>query len=63
MQEQPTSHDEFLTVAEVAALLKIPKERVYRLCSAGTIRSLSLGAGTRRIRRVDLDAYLEDLAA
>jgi excisionase family DNA binding protein len=67
MPAAPSAHadsrDEFLTPAEVAAILKIPRERVYRLCSSGALASIPLGENTRRIRRVDLDAYLADLAA
>jgi excisionase family DNA binding protein len=59
----PDSLDEFLTPTEVAALLKIRRETVYRLCSSGVLRSIRLGDNTRRIRRTDLDAYLDDLAA
>lgn len=52
-----------LTVAEVAAFLKVSKEQVYRLCSAGTLPSVQLGNQTRRIRRTDLAAYIEERVA
>jgi excisionase family DNA binding protein len=54
---------QLLTVAEVAGLLQISPERVYWLCSRGIISSVKLGTRTRRIRRADLDSYIEDCAA
>ncbi len=67
MPSDATPYDEdpqgYLTPAEVAGLLKISRERVYRLCSSGALRSISLGENTRRIRRSDLEAFIEGQAA
>jgi excisionase family DNA binding protein len=44
---------------EVAAELRISRITAYRLIAAGTLPSVTVGrAGHRRVRRADLDAYL-----
>lgn len=53
-----------LTVLEVAAELRVSDDTVYRRIAAGELRAIDIApAGARksktRIRRKDLDAYLE----
>ncbi len=48
------------TVKEVAAILQISRTTVYELIYAGTLASVKIGA-CRRIRRVDLETYVQDL--
>lgn len=54
---------ELLTVTQVAEFLQISPEKVYRLCSRGSLRSVKIGDRTRRIRRGDLDAFIEERIA
>lgn len=54
---------DLLTVKQVAEFLKIEPESVYRLCSRGVLRSVKIGERTRRIRRDDLDAFIEERIA
>lgn len=49
--------EELLTVAEVAAGLRVSRMTVYRLIHAGTLPALRVGK-TYRIRRRDLEAFL-----
>lgn len=52
--------DEWLTVEEAAAYLKVSKPSIYRYCSEGRLPFYNLaGTGTRRFKRSDLDAMLE----
>ena len=48
---------EFLTLPEVAALLRIGERTAYDLARAGRIPAAKVG-GQWRIRRTDLDAWL-----
>jgi excisionase family DNA binding protein len=50
--------DEFLTVAEVAAILKLNQQTVRNWIDAGTLPALHLGRRVR-IRRSDFDQLLE----
>lgn len=50
--------DELLTVAEVAETLRVSTMTVYRLVRSGEIPAVRVGRNYR-IRRSDLDAYLE----
>lgn len=52
-----------LTVAEVAGLLQVTTEQVYRMCSRGTLPSVKVGDRTRRIRRGDLESFIEERVA
>ena len=57
---------ELLTVAEVAATLRIGRSLAYVLCSDGTIPSVRVsGVGSRRgrvvVRRIDVEQYLDRL--
>ena len=47
----------FLTVAEVAALLRVSTMTVYRLIKAGELASVRVGK-SYRVREDDVDAYL-----
>jgi excisionase family DNA binding protein len=49
--------DEFLSVAEVAELLKLNKQTVYNWVDAGTLPSTRIGRRVR-IRREDFDALV-----
>lgn len=50
--------DELLTVAEVADLLRVSTMTVYRLIRGGDLAAVRVGRNYR-VRRGDLDAYLE----
>lgn len=55
-----TSHGartRFLTVAEVAELMRVSTMTVYRLIKAGDLRSVRVGK-SYRIAEEDVDAYL-----
>ena len=49
----------FLTVAEVAALLRVSNMTVYRLISAGDLAAVRVGK-SYRLREDDVDKYLAD---
>ena len=49
----------FLTVAEVAALLRVSNMTVYRLISAGQLPAVRVGK-SYRLREDDVDKYLSD---
>ena len=49
----------FLTVAEVAALLRVSNMTVYRLISAGDLPAVRVGK-SYRLREDDIDKYLAD---
>ena len=55
-KSSPTST--FLTVAEVAALLRVSTMTVYRLIKAGELPAARIGR-SYRIREDDVDRYLE----
>lgn len=50
-----------LTPEEVAKELRLSRAKVYELLGRGAIRSIKIDT-SRRVRRQDLDAYLEQLA-
>jgi excisionase family DNA binding protein len=51
--------DEWLTLDEAAAYLKVSKPSIYRYCSEGRLAFYKLaGTGARRFKRSDLDALL-----
>ena len=52
-----------LSVAEVAAELGCGRDTVYALLASGALPSVKLGGRLRRIRRADLAAYVDSLAA
>lgn len=49
----------FLTVSEVAALLRVSNMTVYRLISAGQLSAARVGK-SYRIREEDVDRYLAE---
>ena len=49
----------FLTVAEVAALLRVSNMTVYRLINAGELAAVRVGK-SYRLREDDVDKYLAD---
>lgn len=52
--------DEWLTLDEAAAYLKLSKPSIYRLCTEGRLPFYKIaGTGQRRFKRADLDALLE----
>ena len=52
--------DEWLTLDEAAAYLKLSKPSIYRLCTEGRLPFYKIaGTGQRRFKQVDLDALLE----
>jgi excisionase family DNA binding protein len=52
------SRDEFLTVAEVAELLRLNQQTVRNWIDRGSLPAIRVGARRVRIRRADLDAFL-----
>ncbi len=50
-----------LSVAEVAAELGCGRDTVYALLTAGALPSVRLGGRLRRIRRTDLNTYVDSL--
>ncbi|HEY5821602.1 MAG TPA: helix-turn-helix domain-containing protein [Propionibacteriaceae bacterium] len=48
----------FLTVAEVAALMRVSKMSVYRLIHAGSLEAVRFGRSFR-VEQKAVDAYLE----
>lgn len=53
------SDSKFVTVAEVAEMLRVSNMTVYRLIQAGQISSVRVGR-SYRIREADVDRYLAD---
>ena len=52
--------DEFLTVNEIAALLKVKRDTVVRWIMAGRLKALKPGGGRFwRIRRADFQRFLK----
>jgi excisionase family DNA binding protein len=51
---------EIMTVAEVMKMLRVSRSTIYKLLNSGQLKSFSPG-GTRcrRIRRADLESYIE----
>ena len=50
-----------LTVGEVAALMRVSNMTVYRLIKAGQLAAIRVGKNYR-IRRSDVDRYLDERA-
>jgi excisionase family DNA binding protein len=53
------SRSRFVTVAEVAELLRVSNMTVYRLVQAGQLPAVRVGR-SYRIREDDVDRYLSD---
>jgi excisionase family DNA binding protein len=50
--------DEFLTVQEVAELLRVNQQTVRNWIERGQLRALRVGTRRVRVRRSDLDAFI-----
>ena len=53
------SESRFVTVAEVAGLLRVSNMTVYRLIQAGQLAAVRVGR-SYRIREADVDRYLAE---
>jgi excisionase family DNA binding protein len=51
--------DEFLTVAEIAELLKLNGQTIRNWIDRGELPAVRVGSRRVRVRRSDLDAFLE----
>jgi excisionase family DNA binding protein len=58
-KRRPFVGDRLLTVAEVAATMRVSNMTVYRLIKDGDLPALRVGKNYR-IRESDVDAYLSD---
>ena len=56
-QQLDTTHTRFLTVGEVAAILRVSNMTVYRLINGGDLPAVRIGRSFR-LRQEDLDSYL-----
>jgi excisionase family DNA binding protein len=56
-EQRDTTHTRFLTVAEVAAVLRVSTMTVYRLINAGQLPAVRIGRSFR-LREEDLDRYV-----
>ncbi len=54
---QNTSTEDVLTLAEVAAYLKVTERTIYRLAGAKKIPAFKVG-GVWRFRKTDIDAWI-----
>lgn len=59
MVQSAQSSARFLTVAEVAQMLRVSNMTVYRLINAGELPALRIGK-SYRLRDDDVDKYLAD---
>ncbi|MEU5721562.1 helix-turn-helix domain-containing protein [Micromonospora sp. NPDC047738] len=54
--------DDYLTVVEVAALIRVHKQTVYRLIWAGELPVIDIGSGKKRprlrVRRSGVDQFM-----
>jgi excisionase family DNA binding protein len=55
--QTPTSADQLLTVAEVAAILRMNQQTIRNWIDAGTLPAIRIGRGVR-IRRADFNALV-----
>jgi excisionase family DNA binding protein len=53
--------DRLLTVAETRERLQVARSTLYERFASGELRSVKLGAKSRRVRESDLDAYIASL--
>lgn len=51
--------DEFLTVAEIAAILKLHQQTIRNWIDRGELPSVKIGRSVR-VKRVDFERFLED---
>ena len=59
LAQVPNAKARFLTVAEVATLLRVSNMTVYRLIQAGELGAVRVGK-SYRIREDDIDKYLAE---
>ena len=59
LSEVQNARARFLTVAEVAAMLRVSNMTVYRLINAGDLPAVRVGK-SYRLREDDIDKYLSD---
>jgi excisionase family DNA binding protein len=59
LSQSQSARARFLTVAEVAGLLRVSNMTVYRLINAGQLAAVRVGK-SYRIREDDVDKYLAD---
>jgi len=59
MTQQIDSSTRFLTVSEVAAMLRVSTMTVYRLINSGDLQAARIGRSFR-LRPEDLERYLND---
>lgn len=60
-RKDPIANDPLLTVAEVAALMRVSNMTVYRLIKTGDLMAIRVGKNFR-IRESDIDRYLDGRA-
>lgn len=53
-----TRQSEWMTVREVAELLKLPRTRAYELIQAGELPAVRLGERSIRVNRRELEQFL-----
>jgi excisionase family DNA binding protein len=58
-QQLDSTHTRFMTVGEVAAVLRVSNMTVYRLINAGELAAVRIGRSFR-VREEDLDRYLAE---
>lgn len=58
-QNFPTTQSRFMTVSEVATVLRVSNMTVYRLINAGQLPAVRIGRSFR-VLEDDLDRYLAD---
>ena len=51
--------DTYMTLKEVAELLKVSERTVYRLAGEGTLPGFKPGGGAWRFRRRDVEAWVD----
>lgn len=56
-QQSDSRHTRFMTVGEVATVLRVSNMTVYRLINAGELVAVRIGRSFR-VREEDLDRYL-----
>jgi excisionase family DNA binding protein len=54
-----SAQDQFLTVAEIAELLKLNQQTIRNMIDRGDLPAIRVGARRVRIRRADLEHFLE----
>jgi len=52
--------DDYLTLKEVAELLKLSERTVYRLAKDGELRGFKPRGGAWRFRRADVEAWVDE---